>query len=60
MSTSREIVKRTGLHEIFAATAAAQEMKTLLVSFPPKPPPIRFIRTTTFEAGVPVVEAQKF
>ena len=47
MSVSRFSVRRTGRLEHFAATAAATELKTLLVSFPPKPPPIRFILTTT-------------
>ena len=56
---SRFKVNRQGRFVNLAATAQATEEKTERVSFPPKPPPIRFMRTTVLAAGVLVTRAQK-
>jgi hypothetical protein len=42
-----------------APTAHAADTKTVLVSLPPKPPPIRFILATTLFIGRPAADAQK-
>mmetsp|Transcript_6130 Transcript_6130/g.15057 ORF Transcript_6130/g.15057 Transcript_6130/m.15057 type:complete len:253 (+) Transcript_6130:1566-2324(+) len=60
MSTSRSRHILTGRFSTWAASAAVTPTNTLRVSFPPKPPPIRFIRQLTLCAGRPHTCAQKF
>ena len=59
MSTFRSRVIFTGRLVIFAATAAALAAKTVRVSLPPKPPPIRLVLTITRCIGRPVADAQQ-
>lgn len=49
----------TGKTHLCAAKATAVETKVLRVSFPPKPPPILFTRTTIRFAGTPNMFATK-
>lgn len=49
----------TGRTHLCAAKATAVETKVLRVSFPPKPPPILFTRTTIRFAGTPNMFATK-
>lgn len=51
-----EPTRRTHL---YAARATAVDTRVLRVSFPPKPPPIRFTRTTIRFAGTPNMLATK-
>ena len=53
MSVSRSNVILTGRFNRYDGTEAAAAMKADLVSFPPKPPPMRLVLQTTFDIGRP-------
>lgn len=53
MSVSLSNIIFTGLLRRYDGTEAAAAMKADLDSFPPNPPPMRFVLQTTFESGSP-------